>query len=289
MDQFTARNALLTGVALIRRRPYLVLTWAAVFLARAIILAVAYQGLMGWAAARGASGAPIMGLQLTAGAFAVGKTAVSLVLAAVLLASAFRAFLRPQATAPFGFGGQELRVLASHVITQFMAALPVLAVFCAIVLVHGLGGVISGNRWIVTVCEILGLFWSYLASVWAFDRLEIAPFRCWAIARGRFWLLAGLVLGVLVLRLFVNAGVDRAAAALSQIWPAAPAPENVFVTAPRLSDAFQAPALFQDLAFAAIEALEIAILAGIVSMAYGARLPEPQAATFSSVASGPAS
>lgn len=230
------------------------LTWAALFLARAIAFAAIDQNVLAWASARGS----LAGHQLPLFAYGLVKTLASMILAAVLLASAFRAILRPRAQAPFGFGREELLVLASQFITQLIAALPVLAGFGAIVLVHGLAGVLPRGRWAETVFQTLGLFWSVVASVWAFGRLEIAPFRSWAIARGRFWLLAGLVLGVLVLRLFINAGVDDVAAALSRSLPAG-------------------PALFRNVMFAVLEALEIAILAGVVCTAYGARPPEPRA------------
>jgi hypothetical protein len=214
---------------------------------------------------------------------------VSLTLSAVLVSSAFRAILRQAAPASLRFGREELLVLASQVVTQLIAALPVLAVIAATVLVHGLGGVLWGSRWFVTLFETLGLFWSFVASVWAFDRLEIAPFRCWAIARGRFWLLAGLVLGALVLRMLANAGVDGLTAALNHLLSGMPEGETPVVVVQRLSDLLRPPALFREIMFAALEALEIAILAGIVSRAYAARPPEPQAASFSSVVSGPAS
>jgi hypothetical protein len=266
MDAFTARNALLTGVALIRRRPLLVLSWAVLFLARALIFAAAYQGLLAWVSS---GSGPFTNPSLPLTGFGLVRTVLSLILSAVVLASAFRAILRPQASRSFAFGREELLVFASQVITQLVASLPVLAVLAAITLVHGLGSVISGDPWIVILFQTLGLFWSVVASVWAFERLEIAPARSWTIARGRFWLLTGLVLGVLVLRLLAGAGLDGVAAGLSHSLP---------VAAP-----------FRYVTSAVLEALEIALLTGIVCCAYRTRLPEPQAASLSSVASGPLS
>jgi hypothetical protein len=266
MDEFRAGKALLAGARLIRRRPVLVMSWAALFLARALVLTAAYQGLLAWVSARSAGGAPVTDLSLPLAGFGLGRTALSLILSAVLFASAFRALLRPPASPYFGFGREELFVLASQVITQLIAGLPVLAVLAAITLVHGLGSVIAGDRWIVIIFQTLGLFWSVVASVWAFDTLEIAPVRCWTIARGRFWLLAGLVPGVLVLRLLAGAGLDGVAAGLSHSLP---------VAAP-----------FRYVTSAVLEALEIALLAGIVSSAYRTGVPASQAASLSSAASG---
>ncbi len=279
MNAFTTRSALLTGLELIRRRPLLVLLWAAVLLARAIVLAVIYQGFMAWVSARGASGAPVMHLGLLAGAYELVKTGLSMVVSVVLMASAFRAILRPGAPTALRLGREELLMFAAQAIVQLVVSLPVLAALWGLAKAHSLGGLISVSRPIVSMFEIVGLFWGVVASVWAFDRLQIAPFRCWTIARGRFWLLAGLVVGVLVLRLVVNAGVDGVAGAMSYLLPAAGPPQ----------DAFRASALFLDVMSAVLGALEIVFLAGIVSCAVRADGPEVQAASFSTVVSDPAS
>jgi hypothetical protein len=283
MDEFTASNALLTGVRLVRRRPWLVALWAAVLLAQTLVFAAAAQTFMAAVRANLSSGRPVASQNVELLAFTLARAAVSLVFATLLWSSAFRAILRPALRRPLGFGPEELAVLGVWVITQGIVVivstpLPLLLV----------GRVAVNPKLILdasAAVTVLGLFWSAVASVWAFDRRQVAPFRCWTIARGRFWLMAGLVVGVAVLDRLANVGIRQLAAALGYLLP----PSNVVQADPTVVDLFRVPALLQEVLSAGIGALEIAFVAGVVACAYRAGAPEPQAAAFSSAAGGPAS
>jgi hypothetical protein len=280
MDEFTIGSALLTGVRLVRRRPWLVVLWAAVLLAQTLVFAAAAQAFMATVRASG-EGLASQNVELLA--FTLARAAVSLVFATLLWSSAFRAILRPVVRRPFGFGPEELSVFAVWAITQgivviISAPLPLLL----------LGRVPVNPRLILNAgaaVTVLGLFWSAVASVWAFDRRQVAPFRCWTIARGRFWLMAGLVVGVAVLDRLANVGIRQLAAAVGYLLP----PSNVVQAETAVVDLFRVPALLQEVLSAAVGALEIAFVAGIVACAYRAGAPELQAAAFSSAARGPAS
>ncbi|HEY4028871.1 MAG TPA: hypothetical protein VGM25_00885 [Caulobacteraceae bacterium] len=291
MDAFTARNALLTGALLIRRRPLLVLLWAALFLALTMVFAVTFDAYMGWVSSRYAAGAGIASLNLLSGAYAVARAVLQMILAAILWTSAFRAILRPGTPPSLRLGGEELLVLGARVITQIAAAVPAFAFQGALFAPHGLAGLREVDRPIMMALDFLGVFWSAVAGVWAFEKAQIAPLRCWTIARDRFWLLAGLVLGVLLLRSLAAIGIAQLATTVGHLFPPAIDPRgHLFIVSPKLQDAFKASALLRDILTAALRALEIVFLAGIVSSAYRARRQEPQAAaTFSSVVSGPAS
>jgi hypothetical protein len=278
MSEFTARNALLTGVELIRRRPLLVLLWAALLLAQATVFAAATREVMAMTFS-GRRAAQLLPLT-------TAEAVVSLVVASVLWSSAFRAILRPAERRPLAFGPEELSVLAVSFIIQVVVM--IVSGVLQVLLISRFSGVLDIRQIVnlVASVSVLGLFWSAVASVWAFDRRQVAPFRCWAIARGRFWMLATLVIGVAVLDRLAGAGVRQLMATF-----VAPSSLSSLIDGPppRLQDAFQVPLLLQDVLFAAIGALQIAFIAGIVASALRASRSESQAATFSSVVSGPAS
>jgi hypothetical protein len=285
MDQFTARNALLTGLELIRRRPLLVLLWAAVLLVHTIVYVSAARELAVIAREGFASGRPVSRVSGQLLALSAVDLVISLVIAAVLWCSAFRAILRPADRRPLSFGSEELSVFAVWFITQIVvqivaAALQLLMVsrFSAAVDVRLIVNV-------VTPVTILGLFWSSVASVWTFGRGQVAPFRCWTIARGRFWLLAGLVLGVAVLDRLAGEGVRLLATNFDHMFPVSHvSPTEPFgVSGPRLQDVFQIPALIRDGLLAAVGALEIAFIAGVVACAFRTSAAEPQVAPLSTV------
>jgi hypothetical protein len=283
MGEFTARTALLTGVELIRRRPLLVLLWAALLLAQATVFAAATREVM----ATTFSGRRATQLLPLSAAEAV----VSLVVASVLWSSAFRAILRPAERRPLAFGPEELSVLAVWFIIQIVVQ--IVSGALQILLISRFSGVMD-VRQIVNLgaaVSVLGLFWSAVASVWTFGRGQISPFRCWTIAKGRFWLLAGLVIGVAVLDRLAGAEVRELATALGRVFPPARvSPLEPFgVAAPQVQDLVQIPLLLRNAVLAPIGALQIAFIAGIVACAYRASAPESQAATFSSAVSGPAS
>jgi hypothetical protein len=290
MDRFTARNALETGFDLIRRRPLLVLLWAAVLLAQTLVYASAARELAAIAREGIFSGRPASAYNGQALALTVVNSGVSLVVAALLWSSAFRALLRPAERRALAFGAAELAVFTAWLIIQlvaFGASIPLQ------MLIVGFFRAVNPRLFLdlFIAVTVLSLFWSAVASVWAFGRGQIAPFRCWTIARGRFWLLAGLVVGVAVLDRVAGVGIGELATALRHLLPVAPiSPSEPFgAPAPSVKDVFQAPALLRDVLSAAVGALEIAFIAGVVACTYRASGQEPQAASFSSVVSGPAS
>ncbi len=287
MDRFTARNALETGVELIRRRPLLVLLWAAVLLAPFIVFAAAGRELAAIARADIFSGRPVGAFNGQFLSLSLVEFAVSLITAAVLWCSAFRAILRPADRRPLGFGPEELSVLATWIIVQAIVA--IVSAGLPILIVQqfpSLGPRLAVEA--VAVGNVLGLFWSAVASVWTFDRGQIAPFRCWTIARGRFWLLAGQGVRVAVLERLAGAEVRQLAAALGNRFPVARASplEPFGVAGPRVQDVFRIPALLQDVLLASLGALEIAFIAGVVASAYRAGAPRPQAEALSSTVAG---
>jgi hypothetical protein len=284
MDQFTARNVLLTGLELTRRRPLLVALWAAVLLVHTIVYAAAARELAVIAREGFVSGRSATRVSGQLLALSGADLVVSLVIGAVLWCSAFRAILRPTDRRPLGFGSEELSVFAVWFITQIVVQ--VVAVALQLLIVEGFG-VVSPRLFLImlTAVTVLGLFWSSVASVWTFGRGQVAPFRCWTIARSRFWLLAGLVLGVAVLDRLAGEGVRQLANNVSHLFPVAKASplDPLGVPGPRIQDVFQAPALMRDVLLAAVGALEIAFIAGVVACAYSAAPSEPQAATVSKV------
>ena len=282
MVDFTAKGALLVGFDLIRRRPLLVLLWAGIFLLQTIAFAAVYRLFIVAAQASifdgGAASASFRGETF---AFTLARAAVSLVVISVVWSSAFRALLRPAERGPLAFGLEELSVLASWLIVQLVVAavsapLPVFLVSRF----NGLNAQVIVQA--VAAIEVLGRFWGVVAAVWAFERLRIAPFRCWSIARGRFWLLAVLIVGPAILERLVDAAVHRLVLALGRGLPfATPVPAYRFApSGAQLQALFQPPALLQDVILAGIGALMVAFMAGVVASAYRASLSEPQAASF---------
>jgi hypothetical protein len=265
MNDFTVQNALMTGVGLIKRRPLLILLWVFLLLLQSVFFAVIgakmLAGLQAAGGPRGALAGPFF-------AYTLGISVLSLVLTALLWASAFRALLRPTDTVPLGFGLEELCIFVSQLIVQLL--LGIVSSPLAILFIGRFG--VSGRRmdiYAVTALGVAALLWSAIASAWAFDHRRVGLFRCWNIAKDRFWLLAGLIVGVGVLQRLAEALFRRLLVASR---PGAAA------------DPFQAlsdPALLSlHVLLAVIGALAIAIVAGIVACAYRAGRPEHPAAVF---------
>jgi hypothetical protein len=263
MDLFTTRNALQTGVDLIRRRPRLIGLWASLLLAQTVCFAVVRAMLP----AGGHNGALL--------AYDFATAGLSLVLAALLWASAFRALLRLDDPKPLAFGKEELWLFGSWVIIQLIVQISTAAL--SFVLVSGFGAPAQVAAFAGMVLGVVGLSWSAVASAWAFDRRQVELFRYGTIAGGQVWLLACLVVGLAVLDRLVSAAVHLLGAPLGG-------------SAPRLRDVLQAPALLQDVLTAAFGALEITFIAGVVACGYRAEAaPDPHAAIFSKVSGETAS
>ena len=274
MDEFTAGNAFSTGARLVRERPLLVLLWTVLLLAQTVVFTAAVQEIRASAqaafmAGRFSSAGSLQLLLLT-----WVRMLVALVIDALMWSSAYRAILRPDDRRPFAFGPDELSVFGAWFVTQLVVGIASAALQ---VLLIGPSASLSWDVRIVlnaaTVVSGLGLFWSAVAGVWAFERRQIAPFRCWTIARDRFWLLAVLVLGVVVLERTASAG-------LGQLTAAPQGSGLLGLTAP-LADLFSVAALVQHALTAVLRALEIAFIAGIVANAYSASRPADHAAAFS--------
>ena len=282
MDEFTAKGALQTGFDLIRRRPWLVLLGAALLLAETIGFVVGRQEFMGWVREgvdAGRTSDSFRGFLLP---YTLAAALLSLVVTSVLWASAFRALMRPSVRVPLSFGLEELSVFATRLIIQLVAA--VLSTPLQMFLFSRFNALDA--RVIVEVVMaalgVLGLFWSAVASGWAFATLQVAPFRCWTLARGRFWLLAGLVIGVAVVERLADAAIHQGVLALGRNpFLAPPVSTNPLQPAgARLETVFQLPVLLQDATYAVIGALVTAFVAGIVTSAYRASRAELQAANF---------
>ena len=290
MDTFTARNALQTGFDLIRRRPMLVLLWAAAPLAQALAFTAISREFLAMTRAAIFSGRP---LGLANGQFlalTIANLLLSLLIASLLWCSAYRALLRPAERPSVRFGREELAVFGVWFPIQLIAMIA----SAALQFVIGGRFAVSGfgvEEYSVAAVEALGLFWGAVAAAWTFGQGQIAPLRCWTIARGRFWLLAGLAVGVAVLDRLARFGVGQLTLTLRRLFPVSRiSPTQPFgVAPPSVLDVVQVPLLTQYALMAAVGALEIAFIAGIVACAYRAAAAKPQAATFSSVVSGPAS
>ena len=274
MDEFTA-GSLSTGARLIRERPLLVLLWTVVLMAQTVVFAAAAQEIR--AGAQGAFLAGRFPSSVTGQLLSLNlvRLIVSLVIAALMWSSAYRAVLRPADRRLVGLGPEELSVFGAWVVTQLVvgvvsAALQfvIIGQFAPMDVMLAVGAMMNA----AAVVGAAGLFWSAVASVWAFERRQIAPIRCWTIAGDRFWLLAALVLGVAILEHLAGAGVSRLTAA-------PPGSNPLGVTAPH-ADPFGVPALLQQGLTAVLGALEIAFIAGIVATAYRASRPVDQAAAF---------
>jgi len=281
MTSFTAKGALLTGAELIRRRPLLVLLWASVLLAETIAVAVTREEYLGWAQERinpWGSGGAFNGLLLL---YTLGATTLALVLTSVLWTSAFRALMRPAARVPLSFGLEELSVFATSFIIQVIAG--ALSASLPVLLVSHFNDL---NARMISPAEavigVIAFFWSAVASAWAFAKLRVAPFRSWAIVRGRFWRLAALVICVAILQRLANFAAHQWVLTLYRNPMFAPRHSaNPFPsTGDRVEAVFQAPGLLQGATLAVIGALTIAFVAGIVTCAYRASLEDPQAAKF---------
>ena len=270
MNDFTPKSALLTGVDLIRRRPLLILLWVSVLLVQTVLVAWLYH-FAADAARSTQSQSVLIALIL---AVSLGRTGMFLFFNALLWGSAFRAVLRPADRRPLRFGREELHVLGAWFIVLFVVI---------IVSMPGPSLVASGvNHRLVRLAlgavHALGRFWCMVAAVWAFDRLKVAPFRCWSIARGRFWLLAALVIGVLIVQRGTDAVVHRLAWIL---------PLGRNASGPTI---LQPPVLLQNVESAVTGALGLALLAGVVARAYlTAESSRLQAAASSPAAGGPPS
>ena len=282
MERFTAKSALLTGVDLIRRRPWLVVLWAALWLVLTLVLLVGYREVVAWTRAGIFDGSSRYSSEPLF-AYALTEAVLQLVLTAVLWASAFRAILRPAERGPLRFGGEELFVLGALLVPLLVALVVSVPLSVVMVSTQALSGGWLTIRGPAMVVDVLVLFWGAVAAVWAFGRLQVAPFRCWRIARGRFWLLAGLVIGVVVLQHLAVAGIQPLTVALSAHFPGNPSPlVNPLLPRPAdLTAVFRPPALLRDGLGAVIKAIEIAFVGGIVASAYRASPAQPQAASFS--------
>ena len=282
MDEFTAKGALQTGLDLIRRRPMLILLWAALLLADTIGFVVGRQELMGWVREGIDAGRPSGSFSGFLLPYTLAAAMLSLVVTSMLWASAFRALMRPSVRVPLSFGLEELSVFATRLIIQLVAAVlsPPLQMF-----LFSRFNALDARAIVEVVMAalgVLGLFWSAVASGWAFAKLQVAPFHCWTVARGRFWLLACLVIGVAVVERLADAAIHQGVVALGRnpIF-APPLSTNPFQPAgARLATVFQLPALLQDATYAVIGALVIAFVSGIVTSAYRASLAQPQAASL---------
>jgi hypothetical protein len=279
MERFTAKSALLTGVDLIRRRSWLVILWAAMSLALTIVFAESYAEFM----ARVRPG--VFSQRTTRDgfllAYSLAKAVISLVLTSVLWASALRAILRPAERRRLGFGPEELCVLGAWIIPEVVVAL-VSAPVTVVIISERLNFQVLQIA--MAAVAIAGLFWSAVGAVWAFGKGQVAPIRCWTVARGRFWLLAGLVVGVAVLERLGVIGVQRLARAVAfHIGPvfAQPSPPTVALDpGPHFENLFEPAALLRYVLESVLGALQIAFLSGIVASAYRAAA-EPQAASVS--------
>jgi len=286
MSDFTARSALQTGLDLIRRRPLLILLWAALTLAQTVFFTFIRARLLEQMQAGIFAGAAsaFSGQFL---AFTAAASVLSLMLTALLWTSAFRAILRPAEGAVLALGLEELCVFVSWVIIQLVVATAA-ALLPVFVVSHF--GAPGDDRipFAIAVVETLGLLWSAVASAWAFDRRRVGLFRCWTIAGDRIWLLAVLVVGVdLLQRLIKNLATvfifrQYTTSRLGLLGLSVTRTRSVLVP-PRdpLQEIFD-PAILAEYAFSAvIGALLIAIVAGVVASAYRTRETESQADAFS--------
>lgn len=258
--RFTVRGALLEGGNLIRRRPMLLVTWTLLFLCLSVIaagIAQVQDDMLRAQIAAGKSpntiGPPYALLGLEA--------VISLMFSSIVWASAFQALLRPEVRRPIGFGKAVLMVLAVRLVTQLAATLPLALLPLLAVYVRG-SAILSVTGPVATAIGILGVLWSAVASVWAFDKLKFAPFRSWAVAKGHFWPFAVVFVLVALIIQMIGATVRTAALYLPHT--------GLLPTRPGLANLASAPILAQMVAAAVLVALEIALLAGITAHAYKA-------------------
>lgn len=240
MDGFSARDAVVAGVSLARRRPGVMLVWVLLDLAVAILNAAGIQ------------------LQKSLVAATLAMDVLALGISVVVWTSAYRALLRPDDRRRAALGRAEWCVLWARVIPQVVLVLPLL--FLVPIRLRFPQWAPALDTLFVTFTIVIA-FWSAVAGVWAFDRLEIALVRCWRLARGRFWKLAAVFVACALVVRGVRWGVSSAALLMNHQVPLGR------ITLDKMGSP---PVLFVTAASAVVSALEVALLAGVVVTAYQA-------------------
>jgi hypothetical protein len=240
MDGLSARASVTEGLGLIRRRPGLLIVWALLDLAVAILNAAANA------------------LQKNLIAVAA-MDLVAIGISVVVWTSAYRALLHPDNRGRMTLGRAEWCVLWARLVPQLILAAPLLLLVPLRLYLPPQSAPVLD---VLLLAIAVGTgFWSAVSGVWAFDRLQIAPFRSWRLAEGRLWkLTAVFVAGALAVR-GVRWAVRFAAVLLNHHTP---------LGRITVSEMGSLPVLVFTVASAVISALEVAVLAGIVAAAYRA-------------------
>ena len=225
MTGFSVTDAAFAGFRLLQERPKVILAWAG-FLFLANILSAGLAMLTG--AGRGIAAlqaletagntdpAAVLAALSDMGGFFVLMLGLSLAFYAVLMAAAYRAYLRPDdgSAGAFRFGGDELR-MAGWLVMIFlvwMVYLFLVAFAFALVATFGraLGKPLSAVLDLIALAALLAAL-VYpavrlsLAGPMTLDRGQVVFFRSWTLTQGQFWrlfvayLLTTAVLGLVFL------------------------------------------------------------------------------------------
>ena len=278
MSDFSIKEALLAGPRMARRKPAMIVAWVLLFLLLAAGSAWVIQlrdnsiraDLLAGRSRGQAMTGPLLVLFVEGLLFLAVRT--------VILASSFRALLNRSEGGAAGLrlGLPEVKLFAVSFIVQILSILPQLA--SPLLYQTGSRELIAWtlpNSPVMLLISWCGALWVMVAAIVAFEQGRIAPFRCWATTRGHFWKLAALFLAatVLMVALGLLPGEIAAMIGLQSTGEAHPwRIAQVLLAGHSLFGGLTTTAgLLMGVYNAIISAASVAILSGIVVVAYQAR------------------
>jgi hypothetical protein len=280
MTDFSARDALLAGPRLVRRRPDAVGGWVVLLLLLTLLTAFMAQEFQAYIRSAVAAGQSLADLDRASAVVVAARWLLSTVVQAVVWTSALRTLMRPSGR-PFelGLGRAEFRVAVVQTIAVLIANLVLLVAPRVTMRNHATAEFWLAGFPLLQAFLLTGAgLWGAVAGAWALDQDRIAPFGAWKAFKGRAWRMAGLYLAAMMILGLIEAGPGLVIA-LGRSGPGAPTGLAVLnvaldpLNAPL--SAMADPVILLRIVWAALlDAAIVAAGAGIVVSAY--RGPEAE-------------